>query len=85
MKRTGPVGIVTLVCITCGRGHTYDEAMPESIKCETCNGTVFRQFATPTENDEASVAQAEEQARSTSLGDPSPSGSREDARDMDGR
>jgi hypothetical protein len=85
MKRTGPVGIVTLVCLTCGREQFFDQTVPHSVTCETCNGTVFRQFATPTERDEASIAQAEEQARSYSLGDPSPDMTEGDVRDMDAR
>jgi len=85
MKRTGPVGIVTLVCLTCGREHFYDQAVPQSLTCETCNGTVYRQFATPTDNDEASIAQAEEQARGISYGDSSPDTTLDDLRDMDAR
>ncbi|MEX2180061.1 MAG: hypothetical protein WD801_15200 [Gemmatimonadaceae bacterium] len=34
-----------------------------SVTCETCAGKVFRQYATPTEPDEASIAQLEDQAR----------------------
>ncbi len=63
MKRTGPVGIVTLVCLTCGKEHFYEHSVPLSVTCETCAGKVFRQYATPTEPDEASIAQLEDQAR----------------------
>lgn len=63
MKRTGPVGIVTLVCLTCGKEHFYEYSVPMSVTCETCAGKVFRQYATPTEPDEASIAQLEDQAR----------------------
>lgn len=54
MKQTGPVGVVTLVCLTCGNEHFYDLVVPSWLKCEKCAGTVFRQFDTPTEPDEAS-------------------------------
>ena len=55
------------------------------MKCEKCGGTVFRQFATPTEPDEATIAQLEEQARSISLGDDSPETAIGDLRDLDAR
>lgn len=83
MKRNGPVGLVTLVCITCGKDHFYEQSVPSSITCEHCGGTVFRQFATPTEPDEAAVAQLEEQARSIAYGDVSPQTSRDEVRDLD--
>lgn len=85
MNRNGPVGVVTLVCLTCGKGHTYDRAVPRSMQCEQCSGTVFRQFATPTEPDEAAVAQLEEQARSIAYDDVSPETTEGDVRDLDAR
>jgi DNA-directed RNA polymerase subunit RPC12/RpoP len=85
MKRTGPVGLVTLVCLTCGNEHFYDQSVPSSVKCERCGGIVFRQFATPTEPDEASIAQLEEQARSIALDDESPDTAPDDVRDLDAR
>ena len=78
----GPQGIVTMVCLTCGNERFFDDAVPSSLKCDKCGGTVFRTFATPTEPDEASIAQLEEQARSMSYGDPSP-GTAADVRDLD--
>ena len=83
MKTDGPVGLITLVCLTCGNEHFYDRSVPASTKCEKCGGTVFRQFATPTEPDEASIAQLEEQARSIALDDPSPDTTAGDVRDLD--
>jgi len=44
---------------------------------------VFAQFSTPTERDEASIAQLEEQARSMSYGDASPGTAADDVRDLD--
>jgi DNA-directed RNA polymerase subunit RPC12/RpoP len=85
MKQTGPVGIVTLVCLTCGNEHSYDQAVPSSVKCEKCGGTVFRQFATPTEPDEATIAQLEAQTRSIALDDVSPQTALDDVRDLDAR
>ena len=79
---SGPHGIVTLVCLTCGQERFYDQSVPDAAKCEKCGGTVFRSFATPTEPDEASIAQLEDQARSISYGDPSPDTSG-DLRDLD--
>ena len=83
MKRDGPVGLVTLVCLTCGNEHFYDQSVPLSVRCAKCGGTVFRQFATPTEPDEATIAQLEEQARSIALGDDSPQTTMDDVRDLD--
>ena len=81
----GPVGLITLVCITCGNEKFYDQAVPNAVICEKCGGTVFRNFATPTEPDDASIAQLEEQARSISYGDSSPDTTASDLRDLDAR
>ena len=78
----GPRGIVTMVCLGCGNERFFDDAVPSSLKCDKCGGTVFRTFATPTEPDEASIASLEEQARSLSYGDPSPD-TAADVRDLD--
>lgn len=85
MNRSGPVGIVTLVCLTCGKEQFYDKSVPSAAKCEQCGGTVFRQFATPTEPDEAAVAQLEEQTRSIAYDDASPQTTSDDVRDLDSR
>ncbi len=84
-KDTGPTGLVTLVCITCGNEKFYDTAVPKTAKCDKCGGTVFRNFATPTEPDDASIAQLEEQARSMGYGDSSPDTTAADVRDLDMR
>lgn len=78
-------GLVTMVCITCGAEQFFDTAVPSSIKCSKCGSAVFRQFATPTEPDEATIAQLEEQARSYSYGDSSPQTSPDEVRDLDSR
>jgi len=85
MDRNGPVGLVTLVCLTCGKEQFFDREVPHSVTCGQCSGTVFRQFATPTEPDEAAVAQLEEQARSMAYDDVSPETTEGDVRDLDAR
>lgn len=81
----GPIGLVTLVCITCGNEKFFDRAVPDAVTCDKCGGSVFRQFATPTEPDEASIAALDEQARSISYGDASPDTTPGDVRDIDAR
>jgi DNA-directed RNA polymerase subunit RPC12/RpoP len=82
---SGPRGLVTMVCITCGAEQFFDQAVPSSIKCEKCGSTVFRQFATPTEPDEATISQLEEQARSIQYGDSSPQTSPDEVRELGNR
>lgn len=81
----GPRGLVTMVCLTCGNEKSFDDAVPNAIVCDKCGGTVFRQFATPTEPDDATIATLEEQARSISYGDASPETGPGDVRDLDMR
>lgn len=85
MQESGPVGLITLVCLTCGNEHFYDYAVPVSVKCEKCSGTVFRQYATPTEPDDAAIATLEAQTRSIALDDDSPETTADDVRDLDPR
>src|SRR3954471_7117504 len=82
--QSGPRGLLTLICLTCGNEKFYDQAVPTNATCEKCGGTVFRNFATPTEPDDASIAQLEEQARSVAYGDSSPD-TASDLRDLDNR
>lgn len=83
--QSGPRGLLTLVCLTCGNEKFYDQSVPQTVTCERCGGTVFRNFATPTEPDEASIAQLEDQARSIAYGDSSPDTATGDVRDLDTR
>jgi hypothetical protein len=85
MQQSGPVGVITLICLTCGNEEFYDHAVPVSVKCDKCGGTVFRQYATPTEPDDATVAGLEAQARSMALDDDSPDTTADDVRDLDPR
>src|SRR6478609_3751569 len=57
MAGSEPRGLVTMVCITCGAEQFFDQSVPSSIKCSKCGSSVFRQFATPTHPDEATIAQ----------------------------
>ena len=85
MAGSGPRGLVTMVCITCGAEQFFDQSVPSSITCTKCGSSVFRQFATPTQPDEATIAQLEEQARSMSYGDSSPDTTADDVRDLGNR
>lgn len=85
MAASGPRGLVTMICITCGAEQFFDRSVPSSIKCTKCGSSVFRQFATPTQPDEATIAQLEEQARSMSYGDASPDSTADDVRDLGNR
>lgn len=83
MSSNGPRGVVTLVCLTCGKEKFYTKDVPATVSCEQCGGTVFRTFATPTEPDDAAIDALEAQARSISYGDSSPDTTRDDVRDLD--
>lgn len=84
-KKRGTQGILTLVCLTCGNEKDYDKVVPNAVTCEKCGGTVFRNYATPTEPDDATIATLEEQARSIGYGDASPDTEPGDVRDLDSR
>ena len=76
-------GVVTLVCLTCGKEQYFTQDVPAAATCAQCAGTVFRTFATPTEPDEAAIDALEVQARSMAYGDSSPDTTRDDVRDLD--
>lgn len=75
--------VTTMVCVTCGAEQFFDDAVPMNLTCAKCRSTVFRQFTTPTERDEATLAQLEEQARSIAYGDSSPETTPDDVRELD--
>jgi hypothetical protein len=85
MAMDGPRGIVTLVCLTCGKEKFFTQEVPAAVSCEQCGSTVFRTFATPTEPDEAAIDALEAQARSMAYGDSSPDTTLDDVRDLDAR
>jgi hypothetical protein len=85
MAMDGPRGIVTLVCLTCGKEKFFTREVPAAVSCEQCGSTVFRTFATPTEPDEAAIDALEAQARSMAYGDSSPETTPDDVRDLDMR
>ena len=82
MAKDGPRGLVTLVCLTCGKERFFSQDVPAAVTCEQCGGTVFRTFATPTEPDEAAIDALEAQARSMAYGDNSPDTTFGDVRDL---
>lgn len=83
MSDKGVKGVVTLICLTCGKEQFFTKDVPASVTCAQCGGTVFRSFATPTEPDEAAIDALESQSRSMAYGDSSPDTTRDDVRDLD--
>lgn len=81
----GPRGLVTMVCVACGNEKHFDQQVPDALTCDKCGQTVWRQFATPTVPDEATIDQLEMQARPMEYGDPSPGTTREELGELDGR
>ena len=77
--------LTTMVCISCGNEKFFEAAVPDRLACDKCGSTVFREFTTPTEPDEATLAQLEEQARSIQYGDSSPQTTLDEVRDLDVR
>ena len=75
-------GILTLVCLTCGKEKFFTQEVPAAVTCEQCAGTVFRSFDTPTEPDDAEIDALEVQARSMAYGDSSPETTLDDVRDL---
>lgn len=78
----GAERLTTMICINCGAEQFFTDDVPDALTCERCKGTVFRSFTTPLARDEAAIAALEEQARSVSYGDPSPSTTPDEIRDL---
>ena len=85
MAADGMKGVVTLICLTCGKEKFFTQEVPAAVTCEQCGSTVFRTFATPTEPDDAAIDALEAQARSMAWGDSSPETTADDVRDFDAR
>ena len=82
-SKKGSGYVTTMVCVTCGAEQFFDDAVPSALTCAKCHSTVFRQFTTPTERDDATIAGLEEQARSIAYGDSSPATSPDDVRELE--
>lgn len=79
----GPQGVLTLVCVTCGREYFFAQATPpDDLVCDRCGSTVFRNYFTPTTPDEATLSQLEETSRSIALDEESPDTAGGDVRDL---
>lgn len=78
----GSEGLLTLVCVMCGKEKFYETQPPETVTCDRCGSTVFRSFLTPTHADEATLSQLEETTRSIALDEESPDISTGDVRDL---
>ncbi|MDB4900071.1 MAG: hypothetical protein JWN53_1879 [Gemmatimonadetes bacterium] len=83
MASSGAKGVVTLVCLTCGKEKFFTQEVPARVTCDQCGSTVFRTFETPTEPDDAVIDALEAQARSVAYGDASPDTLPGDLRDLD--
>lgn len=78
----GPEGMLTLVCITCGKELFFTTEPPKDEPCPKCGGTVFRSFFTPTVRDEATESMLEDTARSISLDSAPTDSPKGDLRDL---
>lgn len=79
----GPEGMLTLLCLTCGKELYFTDNPPgNEVKCPRCAGTVFRSFFTPTVPDDATESQLEETTRSVALDEESPDITESDLRDL---
>ncbi|MEJ7812611.1 MAG: hypothetical protein WKG32_19520 [Gemmatimonadaceae bacterium] len=78
----GPEGLLTLVCLTCGNEKSFETTPPAALTCDKCRGTVFRNYFTPTERDEATLSLLEQTERSTALDDASPESSADEVREL---
>ena len=85
MAADGMKGVVTLICLTCGKEKFFSQEVPAAVSCEQCGSTVFRTFETPTEPDDAAIDALEARARSMAWGDASPETTADDVRDLDAR
>jgi hypothetical protein len=85
MAKDGVRGVTPLVCLTGGKEKFFTQEVPAAVACDQCGSTVFRNFDTPTEPDEAVIDALEAQARSMAYGDSSPDTTPGDLHDLDAR
>ena len=78
----GPEGMLTLVCLTCGKEKYFSDQPPGDVTCDRCGGTVFRSFFTPTSPDGATLLHLEETSRSMALDEESPETTDGDLQDL---
>ena len=78
----GTEGMLTLVCLTCGKEKYFADQQPGDVTCDRCGGTVFRSFFTPTSPDGATLSQLEETTRSIALDEESPETTAGDLEDL---
>ena len=53
-QKEGAQGILTQICVKCGKEYYYDRQPPPAKQtCERCGNQVFRSFFAVTDNDEA--------------------------------
>jgi DNA-directed RNA polymerase subunit RPC12/RpoP len=79
----GPEGMLTLVCINCGKELFFTTKPPKDNEpCPKCGGTVFRSFFTPTVRDDATEAMLEDTSRSIALDSAPTDSPKGDLRDL---
>jgi predicted nucleic acid-binding Zn-ribbon protein len=84
VDNSGPEGVLTLVCVTCGDEQYFTEGAPDGREtCHRCGSTVFRRFFTPTERDEATESFLEETRRSVTMEGESPDTSPDEVNELD--
>jgi predicted nucleic-acid-binding Zn-ribbon protein len=67
----GSDGVLTLICLKCGNEYyASDDGPPADLTCEKCGSTVFREFFSATEGDEASDDFRESTERDLDSDDP---------------
>jgi len=64
-------GVLTLICLKCGNEYyASEDGPPTDLTCEKCGSTVFREFFSAAENDEASSDFRETTERDLDTDDP---------------
>ena len=70
-SRTGAQGVLTQVCVQCGKEYFYDRQEPPANQtCERCGNQVFRSFFAVTDNDEVEQDFRDNTDRDTATDDP---------------